>query len=93
MAAVPPDDMGTPDVKKCLIAVVLLAALTFALAGCSSSQSSTAGSGCKACAVGKAGGTAWCDACNAGFVDGQKITCKGCYIQKSGGEPCTACKG
>jgi len=40
--------------------------------------------GCAACKTGKAGGTAWCEGCKVGYVDGKVVKCKACYQGKSG---------
>ena len=39
---------------------------------------------CTACKTGRAGGTAWCDSCNVGYVDGKTVKCKSCFKGKSG---------
>ena len=48
-------------------------------------------SGCQACAKGKAGEAAWCESCKAGYVDSQKVACKGCFLAKTGGPACVNC--
>ncbi len=47
---------------------------------------------CTACDKGKAGEAVWCDSCNAGFIDGKKITCKGCFDSKTKGTVCKTCQ-
>ena len=50
------------------------------------------GHGCAACKKGKAGGTAWCDSCNVGYVNGKTVKCKSCFKGKSGENVwCTKC--
>jgi hypothetical protein len=39
---------------------------------------------CAACEKGKTGGTAWCDGCKVGYVDGKVVKCKACFKGKSG---------
>ena len=75
-----------------------LCVTTAALAACACPHQGSAASSADAvhmttcsCVEGKAGGTAWCDKCGVGFVHGEKVACKGCYTQKTGGEPCPAC--
>ena len=46
---------------------------------------------CAACAKGKAGKAVWCDSCKAGYVDGKKVACKGCFVAKTGGPACKVC--
>jgi len=71
------------------VALIMAGVLAVSTFGCQTTK--TAHSGCAGCAVGKAGEDVWCDACNAGYVDGKKTKCKGCYTAKTGGEPCEAC--
>lgn len=81
-----------------MVAIVGLAAL--GAAGCASGHGPH-GQGmheggtmaCEACAKGQAGESVWCDHCGAGFVGGQKVTCKGCYVAKTGGPACPKCAG
>ncbi len=47
--------------------------------------------GCAACAKGKAGEAVWCGSCKAGYVDGNKVACHGCFLAKTGGPACKAC--
>lgn len=48
--------------------------------------------GCEACTKGMAGETVWCDHCNAGFVEGKKVTCKTCFDHTTAGGPaCEDC--
>ena len=39
---------------------------------------------CESCAKGKAGETVWCDGCKAGYHDGKKMKCQGCFDKASG---------
>ena len=84
--------------------VALCAFLSFALAGCAltgsggSSETQAASMSADhgdhaqcACKGGTEGKTFWCDKCGAGYVDGQKVKCKGCYEAKTQGTPCIAC--
>jgi hypothetical protein len=48
-------------------------------------------SACADCARGKAGEAVWCADCSAGFVDGEKVKCEGCFAAKTGGPACEAC--
>ena len=43
-------------------------------------------SACEGCAKGKSGETAWCSGCNAGYHDGEKIKCEGCWKAAQNGE-------
>ena len=75
--------------RLCL-ALIISGALAVSTVGCFTTK--TAHAGCAACAKGKGGESVWCDACNAGYMDGKKTQCKGCYTAKAeGGEPCEAC--
>ena len=73
-----------------LLMVGLLAIFTI---GCQSADSNriASASGCQPCKKGLAGGTVWCNQCNAGFVKGNKTTCKSCYLAASGGPKCKQC--
>ena len=80
---------------KYLLSVLLLLFAVAVIAGCASdskSVSANAPAGCEACQIGKDGGTARCDACGVGYVDGKKTKCMGCYAAKTGGPACAACK-
>jgi hypothetical protein len=49
---------------------------------------------CVKCAAGERGEVAWCDHCGRGYVDGEKVDCKKCFVAKSeasGDEPCVDC--
>ena len=46
-------------------------------------QHSDKGHACSACKTGRAGGTAWCDSCNVGYVNGKAVKCKSCFKGKS----------
>lgn len=46
---------------------------------------------CEACAAGKSGESTWCEKCDVGFVEGEKVKCAGCYAAKTGGPECEAC--
>ena len=39
---------------------------------------------CAACKTGKEGGTAWCEGCKVGYVDGKVVKCQTCYKGKTG---------
>ena len=41
--------------------------------------------------VGEFGSKAWCEACAAGYVDGDKTRCQACFEAKQGGPGCEAC--
>ena len=79
-----------------------LCVMSATLAACACPHGESSGSGrhqdsvhmstC-ACREGMAGGTAWCDKCQMGFVNGEKVACKGCYVEKTGGAPCPMCSG
>jgi len=47
------------------------------------------------CAKGKAGETVWCAACKAGYHEGKKIGCEGCFKKASGqsDKACENCAG
>ena len=48
---------------------------------------------CESCAIGKAGKTAWCDSCKAGYIDGKKVKCESCFMGKIGKNVwCDSCK-
>ena len=72
-------------VKSFTISIVILFLL---FVGYQSQQiaisSESRGHVCTACDKGKVGDTVWCDACNAGFIDGKKIDCKSCFDGKAG---------
>lgn len=76
-------------IRRTLLALAVSALLGLSLGACSTSHS--AGGGCAACGKGKAGEAVWCESCSAGFVDGQKVKCKGCFQAKTGGPKCAAC--
>jgi hypothetical protein len=40
--------------------------------------------GCDSCAKGKAGETVWCSHCKAGYHEGKKMKCEGCFNKASG---------
>ena len=46
-------------------------------------EHSDKGHACGACKTGRAGGTAWCDSCNVGYVNGKAVKCKSCFKGKS----------
>ena len=46
---------------------------------------------CESCAKGKSGEAVWCDHCGAGYVEGKKIKCEGCWKAKAEGTECTSC--
>jgi hypothetical protein len=60
-------------VKPFILSIVIL----FLFSGYPSQQialsSESHGHVCTACEKGKSGDTVWCDTCNAGFIDGNKI--------------------
>ncbi len=47
------------------------------------------------CAKGKAGETVWCDGCKAGYHEGKKMKCEGCFNKASGksDKGCENCEG
>ena len=62
------------------------------LAGCQSAgtggdQSSDNGDSCL-CKDGKSGKDVWCASCNVGYIDSEKIECKGCYVGKKANRVC-----
>lgn len=77
------------------VAVVGVGGCACWLGGGSGNQGHMAKSGdakaCPMCAKGMAGESVWCDHCNAGFVHGEKVACKGCFAAKTGGPPCPKC--
>jgi hypothetical protein len=64
-----------------------------ACAGCDGAKAEGAGDAACSCGAGKAGGTTWCDACGVGYVDGNKVGCKGCVTKAQSGTPCAGCDG
>jgi hypothetical protein len=86
------------------IVIILACALLVGLVGCGKSEEPSepkstspksvspekapAETECAACAKGKAGESVWCEDCNAGYVEGVKTGCKGCYQAKLGGPAC-----
>ncbi len=49
--------------------------------------------GCAACKTGKGGGTAWCEGCKVGYVEGKVVKCNACYKGKTGESVwCEKCK-
>ncbi len=77
--------------------LVFFVGLTFTVAGCTSKPISgdidRTGHACTACKKINmtSAGTGWCDHCNAGFVDGKKVSCKKCVRAVTGGAACDAC--
>ncbi|MEZ6185333.1 MAG: hypothetical protein R3F62_10035 [Planctomycetota bacterium] len=74
---------------------VLVGALVFGfgLVGCSSSEKAENGQAQCTCETAKAE-DGWCEACNAGYVGGEKMECKDCYAKNhetAGAGPCEAC--
>jgi len=67
--------------------------LAICVIGCQSAKSSkiTNAGTCQSCTVGLAGGTIWCNQCNAGFVQGKKTICRSCYLAGVGGQKCKTC--
>ena len=41
---------------------------------------------CESCAKGKSGETIWCTSCNAGYHNGEKVKCQGCWEAAQKGE-------
>ncbi len=33
--------------------------------------------------------TFWCTDCGQGFVRGERVTCRGCYVERTGGPVCS----
>jgi hypothetical protein len=73
-----------------LVTLLAIAAVVL-LSGCSSSGGSSGMPSCAKCEVVKAAGTGWCDTCNKGMVNGESVSCPGCYAAKNGGPPCPMC--
>ena len=82
-----------------LIAVVLC--LTW-IASCAGPQSCECGGTCEECTAAdatacegcvalQAGQTGWCEACGAGYFEGQEVNCKGECAANPGGPPCADC--
>ena len=75
-----------------VLAVIGLAA--FALTGCASrghhgdNMHSGNAMACPMCERGMSGQNVWCDHCESGFVNSQKVTCRGCFVEKTGGHTC-----
>ena len=68
---------------------LLVGALCVGLTGCSTmGMGSSEVSACAGCDTAKTDG-GWCDNCEVGFVDGEKVACKGCY--ENNGEACANC--
>ena len=76
-----------------ITSLLILAMVTMYTTGCQSAESTkTAHVGeCQACKTGMAGGTVWCDHCNAGFIAGKKTGCERCYLAATGGPACAKC--
>ena len=79
--------------NKTLMAALAACVLSLGLSGCQSDSKSgqvtsanAAASTCAACAVGKGGGTVWCEHCNAGYIAGKKMMCKECYHSATQGK-------
>jgi hypothetical protein len=73
-----------------LVAVLAIVGVVL-LSGCSSSGGHSGLPACAKCEVVKTAGTGWCDTCKKGLVNGQEITCPGCYAAKTGGPACPIC--
>ena len=82
--------------KNIVRSLIVLIVVLFLFAGCQSSQMDLGSKfdehACAACDKGKAGEAVWCDSCIAGFVNGKKITCKGCFDSKTKGTVCKICQ-
>ncbi len=82
--------------KNVVRSLIVLIVVLFLFAGCQSSQMDLGSKfdehACTACDKGKAGEAIWCDTCNAGYVNGKKITCKGCFDSKTKGTVCKICQ-
>lgn len=77
--------------RNSLFACLAVALLALPLAGCGDDATKGAEAACS-CDKGKAGETVWCEACNAGYVKGEKTKCEACFKAKTGDGPaCEAC--
>lgn len=73
-----------------VLMVLGLAMGGFLIAGCAE-KSGHAAMQCAGCEKMKASGQGWCDHCNKGMVAGKPVSCKGCYVAKTGGPACPSC--
>ncbi len=78
-------------VKSFMVSIVIL----FLFVGYQSQQTAISSESdehvCTACEKGQSGKTVWCESCNAGYVNSEKITCKGCFDSKTKGTICETC--
>ncbi len=88
--------------KSAMLSFMLLIGilLTSCSGGDSSSRSASSSADqtatkteCKNMSAIQAKGTGWCKCCDAGFVDGKPVKCKGCYMVKTGqADSCSGCE-
>ena len=77
--------------------VTIVATCLFAFVGCATTSTEATPvavaekPACETCAKGKSGESVWCDHCGAGYAEGKKMACQGCWKAKADGTECTSC--